>query len=62
MATYENINLDDNIDLNELFHLNYNFDNLKAIVNALILAHRNTNSKIKDLEELNNTRDNRINE
>jgi hypothetical protein len=56
------VNLEENIDLNELFHLNYNFDFLKGVVRALIDGHRNTNNRIKHLELDNITKDSKIKE
>jgi hypothetical protein len=53
MATFSSINLDENIDLNELFSLNYNFEPLKAVIGALIQSHRSTNGKLKEFETIN---------
>jgi hypothetical protein len=61
MATYT-INLDENIDLNELFSLNYNFEHLKAIIGALINSHRATNGKLKDFETLTKENEDKISE
>jgi hypothetical protein len=60
--TSPNVNLEDNIDLNELFHLNYNFDFLKGVVQALIDGHRKTNGRIKNLELENISKEGKIKE
>jgi hypothetical protein len=62
MTTYKTVNLEENIDLNELFHLNYNFDFLKGVITALIEGHRTTNGRIKHLELDNIGKDSKIKE
>jgi hypothetical protein len=62
MATFTNINLDENIDLNELFSMSYNFEPLKAVIGALILSHRTTNGKLKEFESSNKENEDRISE
>lgn len=56
------VNLDGVIDLNAMFSLNYNFDYLKCIIDALINANKSTNQKLKELDEANKQKDNKINE
>lgn len=46
-----NINiLEQEINLNNLFTLNYNFEELKLVIEALILASRSLNGRIHELE------------
>jgi hypothetical protein len=45
------VNLDANVDLNSLFSLSYNFDTLKAVIDALIKAQRKTNNHLGELED-----------
>lgn len=62
MATYSSVNLDANIDLNSLFSLNYNFDLLKGVIDALVKAQKATNQKILDLEDKVVAKDKKISE
>ena len=59
MSTF---NLDGVIDLNAMFSLNYNFDYLKMIVEALIIANKSNNQKMKDFENSLNEKNQKINE
>jgi hypothetical protein len=56
------INLEGVIDLNAMFSLNYNFDYLKCIIDALINANKNTNLKLKELEQADKEKTEKINE
>ena len=56
------INLEGIIDLNAMFTLNYNFDYLKTIIEALIHANKATNDKIKEFQFSLKEKDDKINE
>jgi len=56
------INLEGVIDLNGLFTLNYNFDYLKLVMEALINANKATNDKLKEIQYSLNEKDAKINE
>lgn len=56
------LNLDGIIDLNSIFTLNYNFDYLKMILEALIHANKATNEKMKEFQVSLNEKDNKIQE
>lgn len=43
--------LEQEINLNNLFTLNYNFEELKLVIEALILASRSLNGRIHELED-----------
>lgn len=38
-------------DINQLFHLNYSFDPLKAILTNLLLQQKNTNQRLNELND-----------
>lgn len=56
------INLEGVIDLNALFTLNYNFDYLKLVIEALLNANKATNDKLKEFQYSLNEKDAKINE
>jgi hypothetical protein len=56
------VNLEGVIDLNAMFSLNYNFDYLKCIIDALINANKNTNLKLRELDDANKEKTDKINE
>ncbi len=56
------INLEGVIDLNGLFSLNYNFDYLKLVIEALINSNKATNDKLKQFQYSLNEKDAKINE
>lgn len=56
------INLEGVVDLNALFSLNYNFDYLKLVIEALINANKSTNDKLKEFQYSLNQKDEKINE
>jgi len=56
------INFDGIIDFNAMFTLNYNFDHLKMIIEALIHANRATNDKLKEIQNSLKQKDQKINE
>ena len=62
MATYTNVNLNDNLDLNSLFHLDYNFDLLKGVIDALVKAQKSNNQKFMEIEDKMVLKDRKINE
>jgi len=43
--------IEQNIDLNSLFNLNYNFDILKSVIENIFIANKSTNQKIKDFAD-----------
>ena len=49
--------LEKDLDLNQLFHLNYNFDLLKQVIEALVLSNKSLNKRLKDLENNDKTKD-----
>jgi len=61
MAT-STLSLEGTIDLNALFSLNYNFDYLKLVIEALIHANKATNDKLKEIQFSLNEKDSKINE
>lgn len=46
--------LEQELDLNSLFNLNYSFELLKQIINALVLSNKTLNKRIKQIEDDNN--------
>ncbi len=56
------INLEGILNLNELFTLNYNFDYLKLVIEALISANKITNEKLKEFDIKFKEKDDKIEE
>lgn len=54
--------LESNIDFNSLFHLNYNFDLLKGVIEALVKSQKSTTQKLIDMEDRITNKDKKINE
>lgn len=53
--------LENNIDLNSLFSLTYNFELLKQVIEALLLGNKDLNKKVKDLEDKSNNNNDFLN-
>ena len=58
--TTEKIKIMNDIDLNALFNLNYNFDLLKGIIEQLLKNQNALQNQIDDLYGVNNDKDKRI--
>ena len=58
--TSEKIKIMNDIDLNALFNLNYNFDLLKGIIEQLLKNQNALQNQIDDLYGVNNDKDKRI--
>lgn len=56
------VSIESNIDLNNLFNLNYNFDLLKGVIDALLKGQKATNQKLAFLEDQNMIKDKKLNE
>lgn len=56
------INLNDSIDLNSLFHLSYNFDLLKGVIKGLVQSQKESNLKLNELENKVTSKDLKIEE
>lgn len=60
--TTEKIKIMNDIDLNALFNLNYNFDLLKGIIEQLLKNQNALQNQIDDLYGINDDKDKRIQE
>ena len=58
--TTEKIKIMNDIDLNALFNLNYNFDLLKGIIEQLLKNQNALQNQIDDLYSVNSDKDKRI--
>ena len=58
--TSEKIQITNDIDLNALFNLNYNFDLLKGIIEQLLKNQNSLQNQINDLFGANGDKDKRI--
>ena len=58
--TSEKIKIMNDIDLNALFNLNYNFDLLKGIIEQLLKNQNSLQNQIDDLYGVNGDKDKRI--
>ena len=58
--TTEKIKIMNDIDLNALFNLNYNFDLLKGIIEQLLKNQNALQNQIDDLYRINSDKDQRI--
>ncbi len=52
--------LEGTIDLNNLFNLNYNFDLLKNIIDAVLKGQKGLQQKVNELEEKDTMKEKRI--
>ena len=59
-ATSDKIKLVNDIDLNALFNLNYNFDLLKGIIEQLLKNQNSLQNQIDELFGINGDKDKRI--
>jgi len=50
------------LDLNSLFKLSYNFDQLKSLIETLMKNQKETNHRLLDIEEELKEKDKKINE
>jgi len=61
MTTINTYSFDNELDLNQLFNLSYNFDLLKGVIDALVKNQKSVNKRLADLEEQNNQKEEKIN-
>ncbi len=52
--------VENSLDLNSLFNLNYNFDILKTVIQNIMSSNKSTNQKLNDLIEKIEKKDNII--
>ena len=60
--TNDKIQLMNNIDLNSLFHLNYNFDLLKGVIEELLKNQQLLQNHMENIDNMNDDKDDRIKE
>ena len=60
--TNDKIQLMNNLDLNALFHLNYNFDLLKGVIEELLKNQEILQKNMDKIDSSNNDKDRRIEE
>lgn len=48
MAT-SSFDVEQTLDLNSLFNLNYNFDLLKKVIESLLIGNKSMNQKVNDI-------------
>jgi chromosome segregation ATPase len=58
----EKIQLMNNIDLNALFNLNYNFDLLKGVIEELLKNQQLLQNHMENIDNMNDDKDDRIKE